>query len=80
MNPVGNLVFIGIIFNFTFPDDYHFNARIQKQFLLTRIIFDVFLKLGFPEGQIGFRCIRVFTVCMAMPETAMDKDGGIILF
>ena len=43
------------------------------------IVGDVALELLFPEGPVAFRCRRVFTPLVPVPETAVDKNHCPVL-
>lgn len=67
-------------FQLAFPDDDHRPAlrlQLAPDFLVACLVTG---NLGCPEIGVRFRCRVVLTSFVAVPETSMDKDNGLILW
>jgi len=67
-------------FELAFPNGDDFPAELFEVAGVVFIVGDVALKLLFPEGLVAFWSRGVFAAFVPVPETAVDKDDGFILW
>lgn len=67
-------------FALAFPDYKHFPAQIQKSIFMLSITLLIFGQLLFPISQIAFWYASTLAMRTKMPEAAVHKNNGFVLF